>query len=155
MAITECTECGKEISQSAEVCPSCGVQTDASLHVKVKNAADSLTVVIVGSILVLIEGIFDLVMADMYTGESMGIYVSAENVIVVTLIGMVGGIVSLIAAINFRSRLLSGDVRIQSQEHNSKGKYVLLLLMGILALMPGGLLTSFVVIIPAILLLRK
>ena len=54
--LIKCSECGKEISDKAKVCPNCGAKTEFA---KKKNKDNKLTIlIIIGFILILVGLIF-------------------------------------------------------------------------------------------------
>lgn len=163
-----CSECGREIANGAKYCPDCGTpqpiicpECDVSLSegtnycphcgfslenhkpkTETEKSSWLLNIIIAGSILVIVEGMSNILMAEQI-GNFLSAYTTAEVVTLGAAIGVIGGIVSLIVSLSLKYKRIG------------KMGYVLTLVSGILGCMPGGLSTSFLIIIPSIVSLKK
>ncbi len=94
MALIKCPECGKEISDRAESCPSCGCPMDEEED---ENDSKDYKSNLPYEFLCLISAIFATVVTFMIINEGAGLWFPLIFYIVSTVFGIKGqGIVSLI-----------------------------------------------------------
>ncbi len=110
---------------------------DQSIETQTERIATPIKVVLVGTVLALIEGAYDLFNAEIYAGVIDGIEVTTGDIILFTAIGMVIGLAMLVYA--YRVRFTP-----------TKRNYIILGLLSVLTLVIGVLFTVAVALLGAV-----
>ncbi|MEF8780165.1 MAG: hypothetical protein V5A46_05775 [Haloferacaceae archaeon] len=110
---------------------------EKSVSAKQASIATPIKVIMIGAILALVEGAYDIVNADLYAGIVDGVAVTATDIAIVTGAAMVVALVLLAYASVVR--------------HNpTRTQYVLLGVLGLVTLVVGVLFTASIVLLGAL-----
>ncbi|MEF8915393.1 hypothetical protein [Natronomonas sp.] len=110
---------------------------EQSVSGKQASIATPIKVILVGAILALIEGAYDIINANLYAGIIDGVTVTATDIAIITGVAMVVALVLLAYAYAVR-------------HEPTRTQYVLLGVLGLVTLVVGVLFTASIVLLGAL-----